>query len=83
MGYAHKSVNVGANTGLDAVRYAIGQMEGQHRPPQPYVVVTIHRVETIFSRARLSIITAIIERIAGEYTVIFVLHAPTREQVLK
>jgi UDP-N-acetylglucosamine 2-epimerase len=83
MGYSAKSVNVGANTGLDAVRYAVGKMGKQNVTRQPYAVVTIHRVETIYSRSRMRTIVAFIERMSQKLEVLFIIHEPTRHQLVK
>jgi len=81
MGYAAKSVKVGGNTVTDIVRYASKRIGGNNRPSAPYVVVTIHRVETIYSRSRLTMIITLLERIAQERKVLFVIHEPTRQQL--
>jgi UDP-N-acetylglucosamine 2-epimerase (non-hydrolysing) len=81
MSYAAKSVNVGGNTVMDIVRYASKRIGGNNRPSEPYVVVTIHRVETIYSRSRLTMIVALLERIAQDRKVLFVIHEPTRQQL--
>jgi len=83
MGHKHKTVNVGYNTGLDAVRFAVKQAQGKDRPNQPYVVVTIHRLETIYSRTRLKVIVELIKRISLTHKVLFVLHEPTKQQLVK
>lgn len=83
MGYAEKSVDAGGNTVLDIVRYATERICGDGRPPGPYIVVTIHRVETIYSRSRLAMIVALLERIARDRSVVFVLHGPTRRQLAR
>ena len=83
MGYQNKTVNIGFNTGIDAVRYAVKQVRGKNRPNQPYVVVTIHRLETIYSRARLKMIVDLLIRVSLKYRVIFVLHEPTKQQLAK
>ena len=81
MGYAGKSVNVGGNTIKDTVQYAIKYINGQNRLSEPYVVATIHRVETIYSRSRLVMIITLLERIARDRRVLFVLHEPTYQQL--
>jgi UDP-N-acetylglucosamine 2-epimerase (non-hydrolysing) len=83
MGYSAKAVDVGGNTGMDAVRYAANCSKAHQRPDEPYVVVTVHRVETIYSRSRLRTVAALVERIARERTVLLVLHAPTRQQLVR
>ena len=83
MGYQSKTINVGYNTGMDAIRFAVKQVRGKNRPKQPYVVVTIHRLETIYSRTRLKMIVKLIKRISRRRQVIFVLHEPTKQQLIK
>ncbi len=81
MGYEKKTIEVGGNTGIDAVRYAMQTVNKQHQPQQPYVVMTTHRVETIYSKARLEMIIALIEKITCHHKLLFVLHEPTRHQL--
>jgi UDP-N-acetylglucosamine 2-epimerase (non-hydrolysing) len=81
MGYGKKAVQIGANTGLDSVRYAVHRMKRDKLPSQPYAVVTIHRMETIFSYTRLKTIVETIRNAARERAVMFVLHEPTRNQL--
>ena len=83
MGYQNKTLNVGYNTGMDAIRFAVKQVRGKNRPKRPYVVVTIHRLETIYSRTRLKMIVRLIKRISRRRQVIFVLHEPTKQQLMK
>jgi UDP-N-acetylglucosamine 2-epimerase (non-hydrolysing) len=81
MGYGTKAINIGANTGMDAVRYALRQSGETSRPEKPYAVAAIHRFETIYSRARLAIVVEFLEKVAREREVVFVLHDPTRQQL--
>ena len=83
MDFHNKAINVGANTGKETVEYAVKRLGETKRPSSPYVVVTIHRVETIYSRFRLMMVVDLVERIARERKVIFVLHEPTRRQFLR
>jgi len=81
MGYHNKAVNVVANTGMEAFTFAFQQAGAEHSFGKPYGVVTIHRAETIFSYSRLMAVIAIVERIARNYRVLFVMHEPTRRQL--
>lgn len=83
MGYTHKSVKLGSNTIVDTLRYSLKHMNGQKRPPEPYVVVTIHRLETIYSSSRLMMLVALLERIAVDRKVVFVLHPPTHNRLVR
>jgi UDP-N-acetylglucosamine 2-epimerase len=83
MGYGSKTVSSGGNTIAEAVQIALKSKTGQEEPRRKYAVVTIHRVENIYSRSRLSEIVALIKRISRERQVIFVLHDPTRRQLAR
>lgn len=83
MGYREKTVNAGGNTIAEAVRYAVQNLHPDRRPKKPHVVVTVHRVETIFSRRRMTRVVSLLERIADERKVLFVLHDPTRRQLTR
>lgn len=83
MGYEGKTVNIGMNTGLDSIRFATRQPCEIILPQHRFGVITIHRVETIFSRSRLLIIMDLISSISKDCEVIFVMHEPTRHQMLR
>lgn len=82
MGYADKAVTAGGNTVVDAVNYAQRHVNGHSRPSENYVVVTIHRLETIYSRSRMQMVANLLGRIAKERKIVFVLHEPTRRQLM-
>jgi len=77
MGYGEKAVNIQANTIIDAVRYAQSIKTGIEIPEEPYILVTTHRVETIFSKTRLTFIIDLLTEISDKYWILFVLHDPT------
>lgn len=81
MGYAKKSIHASGNTIVDTVRYALEKAKGRPLLKRPYVIVTIHRVETIYSRSRLQFITDFLEQVAAERQILFVLHHPTENQL--
>jgi UDP-N-acetylglucosamine 2-epimerase len=81
MGFGVKTVNAGGNTIVDTLRYARRRMSSRVRPNGSYAVITIHRVETIFSRSRWETILTLLERIAMDRQALFVLHEPTRRQL--
>ena len=83
MGLKAKTMNISANTGLEAVQYAAKKSRGIIRKHSPYIVVTIHRMETIFSRSRMVMIVDLVKQIQQKHKVLFVLHEPTRQQLQK
>lgn len=74
-----RAINLGQNTNVEAVAYALDQSEVE-KPPQtePYCIITIHRLETIFRKARLLFVINLLERISGSRRILFVMHGPTR-----
>ncbi|MBN1662089.1 MAG: UDP-N-acetylglucosamine 2-epimerase [Deltaproteobacteria bacterium] len=83
MCYQHKSINIRGNTILDTIRSARVRFSGKDRPGEPYVVVTIHRVETLYSSTRMNMVITFIEEIAMERRVLFILHGPTQKRLAK
>ena len=83
MGYRNKSINIRGNTIVDTIRFARARFSGKDRPGESYVVVTIHRVETLYSSARMNMVVTFVEEIARQRRVLFILHEPTRKRLAK
>lgn len=83
LGYRSKSIHVGANTGMDAVKYILRNHPAERIRAKEYILVSIHRMETIFSKNRMAMIVALVERMARTAAVRFILHEPTRRQLIK
>jgi UDP-N-acetylglucosamine 2-epimerase len=68
-------VPLDANTSVEAVRYALGD-----RAPddEGFAIVTMHRVENLKRRERVEGFADLVNRIASERPVRFVVHEPTR-----
>lgn len=76
-----KIINVGQNTNVEALYYALERGRPDPAITRPYCVVTMHRVETILSEARLRFVLQVIRRIARDMTVVFVRHDPTEKKL--
>jgi UDP-N-acetylglucosamine 2-epimerase (non-hydrolysing) len=76
-----KAVNIQGNTIIDALDVVKGYTNSNYKPKEPYALVTVHRVETIFSRSRMNKLVGILQRAALDIKVVFVLHDPTRKQL--
>lgn len=83
MGHLEKSVDIQGNTVMDTIAYAKNHLNAENKPSVPYVVTTIHRVETIYSKSRLQMILNLLKRVAKTRKVLFVLHEPTQKQLKK
>jgi len=81
MGYKDKAIFICGNTIIDAIRFAQDQDTKFEIPDRPYILVTIHRVETIYSKVRLSIIITLLEKLSHDKFVYFVMHEPTKRQI--
>ena len=77
MGVAGRCIELPQNTNVEALHFALSR--GGHRPTvrRPYAIVTIHRVETIHSRARLEFAVDTALAAAVRHRVVFVVHDPT------
>ena len=81
--------NTGGNTGIDALNLApeSGALKGTGMEnlalSKPYVLVSIHRFENLYSKRRLRFILDTVERISAEFQVLFVMHGPTEKRLKK
>jgi UDP-N-acetylglucosamine 2-epimerase len=83
MGYGEKSINVGCNTIFDTLKFVKNLSKKYKESTKPYVVATLHRVEALYSKYRLEFFINVLEKIAKEYRVVFVLHEPTKNQLVR
>lgn len=79
-----KAINLGQNTNVEAVAYALDQPEVE-KPgrTEPYCLITIHRLETIFRKVRLLFVIDLLERISVSRRILFIMHGPTRRVLEK
>lgn len=81
--YKGSKINMGANTMLDGVCYAL-----QHPPishfdfeDRPFALVSIHRFENIFTSRFTEVILPFLKGIALKLHLVFILHPATRERL--
>ena len=81
--YSGKKVNMGANTMLDSVRYALNYPPKDHFDFEntSFAIVSIHRFENIFTSRFENVILPILKDIAKDYRLVFTLHPTTRERL--
>ena len=77
MGVRGRCVQLTQNTNVEALYDALDRVDRIALPKPPYALMTLHRVETIFSRKRLEFVTNVAREIARNRKVFFVLHDPT------
>jgi UDP-N-acetylglucosamine 2-epimerase (non-hydrolysing) len=83
MGVRGSVVNVGSNTGIEALHYSMTAVPHEPVLPKgPFILATIHRVETLHSFRRLQQVIRLILGEAQHRHVVFILHPPT-EAILK
>ncbi|WP_440877757.1 UDP-N-acetylglucosamine 2-epimerase [Vibrio natriegens] len=82
-----RCVHTQGNTIIDAIRLAkhLNQQmpSGELNDAEPFVVVTLHRFETISNKEGLNRIVELVNRITREFRVKFILHPPTRAALQK
>lgn len=81
--YPGKKINMGANTMLDGVRFALNNPTQKKFPflNSPYVIVSIHRYENIFTDRFKNEILPILKDISQRHQLVFTLHPTTRERL--
>jgi len=81
--YGGLKVNIGANTMLDGVRYAVNYPSKAHFDfeDSPFAIVSIHRYENIFTSRFTDVILPILKDITRDYHLVFTLHPTTRERL--
>lgn len=82
-GYKGMKINMGANTMLDGVRYALQNPSSSHFDfeDRPFALVSIHRFENIFTSRFTDVILPLLRTIAIKHHLVFVLHPATRERL--
>ena len=83
--YRGVKINTKINTLYDALKIALnGKHEIQVEIPKGlYAIVSIHRFENIFDKGRFREIVAIILEVANQHRLLFVLHKPTKRQLIR
>ncbi len=81
--YRGIKVNTTHNTLLDALRISKSHIDEAEVeiPDHPYALVSIHRFENIFSRAKLAEIVELLEKVSRENQLLFILHKPTEKKL--
>lgn len=74
-------VQLGGNTVVDSLHLMDNVTCNVPIPQEPFALVTCHRLETITSRKRLTQVVKLINRVAEETAVVFVMHKPTRKHL--
>jgi UDP-N-acetylglucosamine 2-epimerase (non-hydrolysing) len=78
-----EKINIGANTMLDGVKYAIESEKKTEFDFQedPYVLVSIHRYENIFKDRFTEVIIPYLKEISKKHKLVITLHPTTRERL--
>lgn len=81
--YTGKKINLMKNPLYDSVKHALKKNINFEKPSRKYVVVSLHRYENIFTNKFEAIIIPLLEKIADNILLLFVLHPSTREVLKK
>ena len=81
--YKGRKINMGANTMLDGVRYALDYPPKTHLEfeDRPFALISVHRFENIFTPRLTEIIIPTLLDMARDHDLIFTLHPATRERL--
>lgn len=80
MGIKGRVINTRQNSGIESLYYAL-ELATPGPTPEPYAIMTIHRVETLLSRKSLRLLVKWAEHISESIPVRFILHDPTRKRL--
>lgn len=75
-------IDTGGNTIVDAVALT-GAQDVVRNSDSPYLVTSLHRFQNIYDRNRLASLMMLIETLAAQFVVHFVLHPATRARLEK
>jgi len=81
MGLKKRAILISSNTSIESTLYSINETTALELGLEKFALVTIHRMENIFSRKKLEFIIAIIAKISQKLPVVFVQHSPTINQL--
>ena len=84
MGCKGALIQIGQNTNVDSIRYALQHYMPAGKKGTSYqVLMSIHRFETIYSRKRLAFVVELISRIPRDKKILFCIHPPTEVRLRK
>lgn len=78
-----KKINVLGNTVSDSIRYIASLGIKPKVPTEKFVVITIHRFETLYSRKRLEQILDFLQKVSKKLKILFIMHKPTKDRLIK
>lgn len=79
-----KIVNTNYNTLLDTIHLSRNRKNSSdHIPQYRFGIVSLHRYENIFKKKQLLLIVTLLEKMAEQQRLLFVLHPPTAKQLVK
>jgi UDP-N-acetylglucosamine 2-epimerase (non-hydrolysing) len=80
--YKREKVDTGCNTLSDTLALALAtERRRDHVPSGPFALVSLHRYENIFRRERFAALIEILEELAQNHPLLFILHPPTENQL--
>src|SRR5690554_7788070 len=76
------AINTGGNTILDAIRLS-GVSRSVVNDSIPYLVASLHRFQNIYEKKRLNDLVKLLQNVAINHRIKFVLHPATRKRLKK
>ncbi|MFK5895270.1 MAG: UDP-N-acetylglucosamine 2-epimerase [Pseudomonadota bacterium] len=84
--YSAIKINTHHNTLVDALELALPEIKKSIKidlPHEPYVIVTLHRFENIKNNTAITRLIKLVDIIAKEHKILFILHKPTEIKLKK
>lgn len=73
--------NVGCSGALDSLRTALELTKEVPDLPEKFVVVTVHRIETIYDKNRLAVVVNTVHKVSERIPVLWIVHENTKNQL--
>lgn len=80
-GVMGKIWKIRTNTVLDSVRMAVRKGGAISPPSGEYVLVSIHRYETISNYRRMKMLVELVDKVSREFDIVFTIHESTKRQL--
>ncbi|MCP4652138.1 MAG: UDP-N-acetyl glucosamine 2-epimerase [Candidatus Omnitrophica bacterium] len=78
-----KVVRTGGNTSYESLQYSLKKQVDLGVKVDKFALITVHRMENIFSKRKLQFVIDLVKRIAAKRAVVFVRHPPTINRLKK
>ncbi len=83
LGLKEKAILLSTNTSMESTFFSLNKQVNLNLNFEKYALITVHRMENIFCRKRLSFVMEVIKKIVKKLPLVFIQHQPTLKQLNK